>query len=193
MNRVLPALLLVAVAFGQDTRSKHPEKIEDLVKVLRDAQATKDEAKLVAAGLSVVPTRSELIQLLRAGPDTDAFLAKYALYALDPENSEEHRKVCLSLGAKLLTAGDPANTRTRVHTATTEEIAAYERNTTANREFPAGMRRFAQKVAAPKRIWFVVEFTPEETSIGMKYTCFTRHKDRWLFIWKPWRAIARDG
>ena len=193
MHRILLPLLLGAVAFGQEARQKHTEKIEGLIKLMREAQESGDEAKLVAAGFSVVPTRAELTQLLRPGPDTDAFLAKYSLYALDPKNNEEHKKVCRSLGAKLLAAGDRLNTRTRIHAATTEEIAAYERNATANREFPGGMQRFAEKVAARERVWTIVEFTPESSGVGMKYTCFTRLKDRWIFIWKPWRAIPRDG
>jgi hypothetical protein len=135
----------------------------------------------------MIPTTEDLKKVTRPGPATDAFLSKYAYKDL-PADGDPIRE----FAGGILSPGKPERTEIRVHRATTEEIAAYDKGGVAFKEFPGGMRRFAEKVAAPGTTWAVVEFVEPGQDSGMKFTCFTRLGDRWIFLAKPWNLIPED-
>jgi hypothetical protein len=168
-------------------RIPHPDTLEALAREFQTAQKAKDPKRLGQLGASVVPSESEWKALVRPGPDADAFLAQPKTTGFSPDSEEAK-----ALGA-LFAPGGPERTEILVHRATTEEIAAYEKGSLAFEEFPGGMQRFAQQVAAPGLTWWVVECVEPGSSTGMKYSVFTRHGNRWLFVPKPWRMMPNDS
>lgn len=162
-----------------------PSTLAELVAAFQAAHAAGDVAAATALAKATVPTAAELATTVRTGAAAEAFLAAYPIDEM-PESAVE------TLGQELFRPGDPVNTVTQTHAATTEEIVAYREGSVAFAEFPGGMRRFAA-LAAPGRTWYVVELVPPGSSTGMKYTCFTRVGGRWIFLPKPWRAIPAEG
>lgn len=165
----------------------HSANIEALAAEFQAAQKAGDAGRLKALGASVLPSTADLKGVLRAGPDTDAFLEAYKAKDLAGDGKSPE-----AMGRALFAPGKPERTETRAYAATTEEIAAYEKGGVPYAEFPQSMKRFARKVAAPGRVWWVVEHVVPGEDTGMKYSCFTLLGDRWLFLAKPWDAIPRD-
>ncbi len=149
------------------------------------AQNAGERERFLALMRSLVPTRAELVQVLRPGPATEAFLAASKERTVEDGLLEREPPADKPL---------PKTERTEVvvHAATTEELVAYAKGTTAYQEFPGGMRRFAERVAAPGRTWYVVEMLEPGKDLGTRITCFTRLGERFLLIAKPWRALPRE-
>lgn len=154
--------------------SKHPENLADLARSFHAAQQAKDAAAAEALGASVLPTAADLEAIVRPGDASKAFVAAMSTAPMS----------ALDAGVKLFVPGEPDRTEIRAYSATTEQIAAG-----AAPEFPGGMKAFAEQVAAPGRTWWVIEFVKPGESAGMKYTCFTKVGDRFVFVPKPWRAM----
>jgi hypothetical protein len=184
---LLAAILLVTgCGGGKDVpaRTRHPDTLEALLRDLVKANLDGDAARVKEITLSMLPTTADLRAVLREGPATDAFLAKFP--AKDLSESA-------LVDVALVEAGERTRTEVRVHAATTEELAAYARGTVAASEFPQGMQRFARDVAAPGRTWYCAEFVEPGKDSGTRYTCFTRLGDRFLIVVKPWRSLPADG
>jgi hypothetical protein len=165
----------------------HPERLEDLAKAFQDARAVGDMKRLGALYRSMVPTTADLRRILRAGPATEDFLAKFP--GKDAGDVPDPKPGAVGL----FSPGDPKRAETRTYSATTEEIVAYAKGTVAFEEFPGGMRRFASAVAAPGRTWWVVVIAAPGERGGMKYSTFTRLDDRWLVVVKPWNWLPREA
>ncbi len=162
----------------------HPATLEELMRSIVAAKNAGERQRFLALMRSLVPTRAELHQVLRPGPATEAFLA-----------ASKERTVEDGLLEKEPPADKPLpkteRTEVVVHAATTEELAAYAEGTTAFLEFPGGMQRFAQRVAAPGRTWFVLEMVEPGKDLGTRISCFTRLGERFLLLAKPWRSLPR--
>ena len=170
-----------------DLRIAQPATLEGLAKAFQKAQQARDTVAVGALGASVVPTSEELMNLVKPGPEASAFLLAQKVVGWPATSSEAK-----SLGASLFAPGEPSRTEVKTYSATTEEIAEYAKGGVAFAEFPGGMKRFAERVAAPGRVWWVAVCVAPGRSSGTKYSCFTRLGSRWLFLPKPWRSIARD-
>ena len=154
--------------------SKHPENLADLARAFHAAQQAKDAAAMESLGASVLPTPADLEAMVRPGDAGKAFVAAMGKAPMTAKDA----------GEKLFVPGEPDRTEIRAYSATTEQVAA-----DAAPEFPGGMKAFAEKVAAPGRTWWVIEFVKPGESAGMKYTCFTKVGDRFVFVPKPWRSM----
>jgi hypothetical protein len=159
--------------------------LEALVARFQAACAAGDEAQATALATAMVPTKDDLAAVLAPGTAAAEFVAAWKFGDVPPDALK-------ALGRELFAPGDPKHTETHVHAATTEEIVANREGSVAFAEFPGGMKRFAA-LAAPGRTWYVVELVAPGSSTGMKYTCFTRVGDRWIFLPKPWRAVPDAG
>lgn len=157
------------------------ETLEGVSKAFADARAAKDDAKLLELTKSLLPTSEDLKKVLKAGEATDAFLEKYKADRIRGDANEAAREI--------LKPKDPAQTVVKVHSATTEELAAYEKGSVAFNEFPGGLKRFAAQVAAPGRVWQTIEYLEPGKDAGMKYSVFTVLDGRVVFLLKPWRAV----
>ena len=159
----------------------------DLVSGIQTAQAAKDSRLIAGVAHGMVPTTADLKACTREGPDAEAFRAAYTPKNLTPEDP-----TVVGLGVSLFVRGDPKRTEVLVHAATTEELAAYAKGTVAYAHFPGGMKRFAERIAAPHQTWYVVKLVEPGQASGMTYTCFTEVNGRMIFVGKPWRLIARE-
>lgn len=159
-----------------------PEAVLEAVsKAFAEARAANDAPKLLEMTKAMMPTTEEMRKVLRAGPETDAFLEQYRAERIRGDANEAAREI--------LKPKEAAQTVVKVHSATTEELAAYKEGSVAYAEFPGGMRRFAEKVAAPGRVWHTIEYLEPGKDAGMKFTTFTVVDGRLFFVVKPWRAI----
>lgn len=187
MTKTLFALLAVAclAACEEPEAPKPAATLEELAARFQAARKAGDEAKATALAYSVVPSKAELATLVTKGEASDAWLAAFKFVDLaltDP--------LVKDLGQRLFEPGDPKRTVTQVHAATTEELVAYAKGSVAFEEFPGGMQRFAA-IAAAGRTWYVVEHVEPGSSTGMKFTCFTKVGDRFVFLPKPWNALPK--
>ena len=172
----------VAPAASASAPAATPEKVlEAASKAFADARAANDAPKLLEMTKAMLPTDEDLKKILRAGPETDAFLAQYKAERIRGDANEAAREIFKPKQA--------TQTVVKVHSATTEELAAYEKGGVAFAEFPGGMKRFAEKVAAPGRVWHTIEYLEPGQDAGMKFTAFTVVDGRVFFVVKPWRAL----
>jgi hypothetical protein len=174
---------------GAAARPSDTAVLRALVASFHAAQKARDEETLAELGRALCPTSAELQTLCREGEAATAFLAAYSGPRQErlvdrPDGDKE-------IGRHAFVPGNPAQTEVQVHQATTEELAAYAEGTLAFQEFPGGMRRFAEQVAAPGRTWFVVELLEPGKGVGMKYSCFTKVGERFVVVLKPWAAVPR--
>lgn len=88
-----------------------------------------------------------------------------------------------------LFAVDENRTEIKVHSATTEELAAYERGTTAFAEFPGGARAAAETVLQPHVTFYEVELVEPGKSRGTKFHLFYHDGEHWKMLGKVWRAL----
>lgn len=155
---------------------------EDLPGLLRRVLAVQngsDKAAATATLRGLLPTQAELRQVLRPGPAADAFVAAFG-------GTQEKSP---PVGAQL---APPERSEVTVHRATTEELAAYVRDTVAFAEFPGGMRRFAQELALPGLTWCAVELREPGKESGTRLTAFVQAGGRWVLVPKPWTALPRE-
>jgi len=174
---------ILAACGGDPPAPTTPVTLDALAAQFQAARATSDDAKATALAWSMVPTKADLATIVAKSPAADAFLAAFKFVDLPSTDA-----AVKGLGQQLFVPGDPTRTETKVYAATTEEIVAYAPGSVAFDEFPGGMRRFAA-IAAPGRTFYAVEHVAPAGDTGMKYTCFTRVGDRWIFLPKPWGAI----
>jgi hypothetical protein len=132
----------------------------------------------------MVPSRTELAGVVKPGAEGQAWLAAYDGPVSETFLPEEAPKAGL---------GSPTRTEIFVHRTTTEELAAYERGSTAFKEFPGGMKDFARAVAAPGRTWWCVEAREPGKDSGTRFTAFTDVGGRFILVVKPWRALRKAG
>ena len=157
--------------------------LEALVATWKAAHKSGDQTALGKLAADIIPTTADLKAALKDGPATDDFLGKFAakdLKADDPMIS--------SLAGGLFKPKE-GQSEVKVHAATTEELLAYEKGGAAFEEFPGGMKAFAA-LAKPKLTWYVVELLEPGEEHGMKFTCFVHAGGRFVFVAKPWRAVA---
>ncbi len=187
MARTLLALLAVVclVACEEAEQPKPAATLDALAAQFQAARKAGDEAKATALAYSLVPSKAELATLVTKGEASDAWLAAFKFVDLAMNDP-----VVKGLGQQLFEPGDPKRTVTQVHAATTEELVAYAKGSVAFEEFPGGMQRFAA-IGAPGRTWYVVEHVEPGSSTGMKYTCFTKVGERFVFLPKPWNALPK--
>lgn len=163
------------------TRAPAAQTLEAVSNAFADARAASDAAPLVELTKALLPGDDDLRRVLKAGPETDAFLAKYDAARLRADANE------VAQGILKPSAGQSV---ARVHSATTEELAAYAKGSVAYAEFAGGSRDFAKAVAAPGRVWQAIEYLKPGEERGMKYALFTVLDGRVIFLMKPWRALA---
>ncbi len=196
---LLPAFLLIACGEHPSTSSTQPaaqpspadavpdpDALHEVIDAWVKAQNAGDTDRFLEITRAFVPTRAELRSMLREGAAADAFVADAK--GLTRDDSDV---------AKAPPAGRSLRKTKRtdifVHVATSEEIAEYKRGTVAFAEFPGGMRRFAQTLAAPGRIWYAVELREPGHSSGTRITAFTRLGGRFFIVPKPWRSMSSDA
>lgn len=83
----------------------------------------------------------------------------------------------------------PEQTEIQVHGAKTEEIAAYEKDSVAFKEFPGGAKDLAAAALRPGLTFYEVECLEPGKDAGMKYHLFFHDGERWAMLGPGWRAL----
>jgi dienelactone hydrolase len=157
--------------------------VEAVSKAYADARAAGDAAKLLELTKALLPTEAEVRQVIKTGPEADAFVTAYRPERIRGDANEAAKE--------LLKPASPVQTVTAVHSATTEEIVADVNGSLAWQKFPGGVKDFARAIAAPGRIWHVVEYFEPGVGTGQKYSVFTVLAGKVLFLYKPWKGLRR--
>ena len=152
--------------------------LKNLATGWRKMQQDEDSNMLGALADAILPRPAELASLVHEGSAGEHFVSAYQ----GPLQGDVS-----NMAAKHLFRTPAARTEIHVHAATTEEIAAGEAD-----EFPGGLRRFAQRVAKPGRVWYVVEIVEPGKDVGTKFSVFTKLGDRFVFLAKPWRYLPKE-
>lgn len=173
-----PAAALFAEESKQENKAENLKALFDRIgKAARDG----DEKAAVALTKSLICDEARIKKALKDDADKD-FVAKVV---------EMHKSLLASEDSKLaktLSPGDPKRTEVQVHGATTEEIAKYEKDSVAFKEFPGGAQKIAQTVLRPGTTFYEVEFVEPGKDAGVKYHLLFWDGERWSMLGAVWRA-----
>jgi len=78
-----------------------------------------------------------------------------------------------------------------VHGATTEEIARYEKDSVAYKEFPGGAQKLAASLLRAGVTFYEVEFCKPGEDAGTKYHLFFWDGEKWAMLGAAWRALPK--
>lgn len=187
MNLIFSTLIIsysFCLTHWQDNSFKQenkPENLRLLCEKLQQAKARQDKATLNALGAGLVPDETKLKQGLKenvAPADHKAILQFHAGFKAAAGNDM----------GKLFTM-KPEQTTVQVHGATTEELAAYVKESNAWKHFPGGCQGIAARVLKPGMTYYVVEFLKPGESAGMKFHLFYWDGSQWSMLGPLWRAF----
>ena len=135
-----------------------------------------------AAGItqSFFPDRARLGKALRDDAPAELTTKLLAMY-------ERFGKAPREKLARLLRAR-PGQTEIQIPGATTEEIAANDRDSIVWREFPGGAVQLAKKVLRPGVTFYEIETLEPGKKRGMKYHLFFWDGSQWTMLGPAWRA-----
>ena len=85
----------------------------------------------------------------------------------------------------------PEQTEIQVHASKVEDIAKYEKDSVAFKEFPGGARDLASIVLRPGLTFYEVEFLEPGKDLGMKFHLFYWDGERWAMLGAAWRVLKK--
>jgi hypothetical protein len=165
-----------------DTSFEQVNKPENLKSLLESLHQTihvkKDGRQGVAMFLSLIPDGERAKKALREdiSPESMRHITTFYREVVVPE--EEADKLAR-----------PEQTVVKVHAATTEEIASYQKGSVAFNEFPGGAMRLAETVLRPGVTFYEVEFLEPGKDDGMKYHLFYWDGEQWTMLGPIWRVL----
>ena len=173
-------LTLCAQDFKQENK---PENLKACVAALQKAIGAGDTKTSLAMTKSLLCDEARLKKALKedvAKEPLDALVKMHKGY-LDTDEA----KLATALKVK------PEQTEIRVHGATTEEIAKYEKDSVAFKEFPGGARKLAETILRPGVTFYEVEFLEPGKDAGMKFHLFFWDGERWAMLGAAWRVVDK--
>ena len=176
---MIAALLCLSL---QDFKHENsPDNLKQLFEKLHKAITAADDKTALALTNSVLPDEAALRKGLKDGlpAETVAQCADFWKKLLPAEDAKRAR----------IFAADPANTDVRVHASTTEDLAKYEKGSTAFMHFPGGAKKLAETVLRPGTAYYEVVLAKPGADAGMKFHLFYWTGDRWSCLGPLWRAI----
>lgn len=145
---------------------------------LQEAIRSRDSAAAATITKSFFPDGTSLRKAIK---DSAAIEKIKTMHAQFSDASDDQT-------AKLF-ATDANRTEIIVHSATTEEIIAYEEGGTAYDEFPGGAKAAAETVLQPRMTFYEVELVEPGKDRGMKYHLFYHDGQNWKMLGPIWRAL----
>lgn len=197
--------LLIVLLFHLGSCGGGPENSKDAANDGSQENNTASNFTVKVSAISVLPDRSRLAVALRDDVEAkvvDDLLSKNEQMrknpppasapdaVFTPKNDPENLKAFM---AELSgTFAKPGQTVVQVHAATTEQIIAYEKGTTAFEEFPGGSRRVAEKILRPGMTFYEVEYLKPGEDLGMKYHMFYWDGKQWSMLGPAWRVLPSE-
>ncbi len=178
-------LLALAATFAMHSTVFAQATAADLKKVITDLQGviaagkTEEAAKLTGA---LIPDTASLKKGLGDKVSAEVIGKIEGIYATLPKEPAARAKV---LAAK------PGYTEIQVHGSTTEELAKYEKDSVAYKEFPGATKTLATDgILRPGTTYFEVEILEPGKDAGMKYHLFFHDGTAWKMLGPIWRVIT---
>jgi len=182
---------LLALAFGttlpasgadQAASFKPENKLENLkalFELLHQTVHVKKDAKQAAALFqSLIPDEARAKQALK-----EDIAAEVLRQIVDQHKKMEVREADAGKLAR------PEQTVVQVHAATTEEIATYDKDSVAFKEFPGGAKRLAEQQLRRGVTFYEVEFLEPGKDAGIKYHLLYWDGKQWSMLGPMWRVL----
>lgn len=184
-SKSLFLIVCFTTAFGGWSTAKAadpgPVDLKRLCEELHAAITASDDAKAAKITQALLPDKARIQKALgdKVSPDVvEKIVTFHSSISKDPQQV-----------ARLLQA-KPEQKNVMVHSATTEEISRYEKDSTAFNEFPGGARKLAEQgVLRPGMTFYEVEFIEPGKDAGMKYHLFYWDGNAWTMLGPIWRAM----
>lgn len=168
---------LAADDFRQNEKPENLKALMQRLRVLIHEKPDADAADRLLAGL--LPDKDRLKQALAETVSDEQFDKFWALHLQFAAAKPDLTKFCKAEQKEV-----------QVHGATTEEIAAYAKDSVAFKEFPGGAKMLAEaKLLRPGLKFYEVEFLEPGKEAGMKYHLFFWDGKRWTMAGPLWRAV----
>lgn len=177
-------IALLALSLQDFTPQNKPENLKALFEKLTRAIAAGDEKAALALTRPLFPDDARLKKALRDDAPKEPLEAILAMHA-------QFRKGDDAQLAKAFAPGDPKRTEVQIHASTTEEIAKYEKDSVAFKEFPGGAKKLAETVLRAGTTFYEVEIVEPGKDSGMKFHLFFWDGDRWSMLGPAWRALPK--
>jgi hypothetical protein len=156
-----------------------PENLKALFALFHQTVHVKKDAKQAAALFqSLIPDEARAKEALK-----DDIAAEVLRQIVDQHKKMEVREADVGKLAR------PEQTVVKVHAATTEEIARYEKDSVAFKEFPGGAQRLAEQVLRRGVTFYEVEFLEPGKDAGIKYHLFYWDGKQWSMLGPMWRVL----
>jgi len=178
---VIAALLLALSLQQPHPHENTPENLKLLFEKLHKAITAGDDKTALALTNSLIPDEATLRKGLKDGIAPEALAQALEFFTKQLPGEDAKR-------AKLFRA-DPASTEVRTYAATTEDLAKYEKGSTAFMQFPVGAKKLAETVLRPGTTYHEVVLSKPGAEAGMKFHLFYWAGDRWAMLGPLWRAI----
>jgi hypothetical protein len=189
--RRLVCVSLFALAFGTASPARgdqqvgpfkpenKPENLQALFELLHQTIHVRKDAKQAAAIFqSLIPDE------IRAKKALKEDIAAEVLSQI----VDQHKKMEV-LEADAGKLARPEQTVVKVHAATTEEIAKYEKDSVAFEEFPGGAKSLAEQVLRRGVTFYEVEFLEPGKEAGIKYHLVYWDGKQWSMLGPMWRVL----
>jgi len=160
------------------TENVTSDGLKTLFTTLQDAIRANDTATVVTMTKGLFPDETSLQKAIK---DPAAITKIKPMHAQFSDASDEQIAGVF--------ATDPNRTEIIVHSATTEEIVAYEKGGTAYAEFPGGAKTAAESVLQPNTTFYEVELVEPGQDLGMKYHLFYHDGKNWKMLGPIWRVL----
>jgi hypothetical protein len=176
-----PAQGQAASAGSQAVRQENSAQgLESLFRRLRAAQLSGDTRTAADITRGLLPSEPRLRLALRVDVPAESVRKIMEFHRELPSGEAEMAGL---LGA------DAASTEVRVHSATTEQLAAYAAGSVAYQEFPGGAKDLAKAVLRPNTTFYEVELVRPGAESGMTYHLLYWDGEQWAMLGPMWRAV----
>jgi len=164
--------------------------LKELMYDIKQAQDKKDYKKARILILSIVPNKASIKKALKPGVDSKVIDQINGINEfLDKQKAKESQKSFDELLSTKLFRIKKGQTEISVHESTTEELAAYKKDSVAWKEFSGGASKAAKQILKPKMKFYEVEYVEKGKKYGMKYHLFYWDGTGWKMLGKAWRGL----
>jgi WD40 repeat protein len=160
-----------------------PENLKSLFETIhRSVHVEKNPSRAFALFDGTIPDEARARKGLSNGLPTETVRRAAELWKSRPREADMVKLV------------RPTQSVVRVHGATTEEIAKYDRDSVAYLHFPGGASRLAaERILRPGVRYYEVEFLEPGKDSGMKYHLVYWDGASWSMLGPLWRTVPSGG
>jgi len=164
-------------SFRQENR---PENLKDFLESIHQAIYTKKDLKQAAVLYrSLFPDPDRIRKALKDNVSTDVIEKIMSI----------QREFGVPNEYNISEVAQADQTIVKVHGATTEEIALYQKDSIPFYEFPGRTKQVAERFLRPNMMFYEAEFVKSGAGSGIKYHLFYWDGKRWTMLGPVWRVL----